>query len=176
MNKTFVLAITALAGSFGLQAQTTTAHIAEAKTIWNNAKGNLQKLAEAMPEESYGFKPTPDIRSFGELIAHIADAQGSFCSLASGKPRPESAAKKTAKADLVAAMKDSIALCDAAFESLTDANALEVVGQGRMQRSRLASLEYNTVHSSEEYGYTAVYLRLKGVVPPSSAPRPPAAK
>ena len=173
MKKTLALAISVLAGAFALQAQSTTAHIAEAKTIWTGAKGNLQKLAEAMPEESYGFKPTADIRSFGELIAHIADAQGLFCSMAAGKPRPESVAKKTAKADLVAAMKDSIAMCDAAFDSVTEANAFETVGQGRQQRSRLATLEYNTVHSSEEYGYTAVYLRLKGVVPPSSAPRGP---
>ncbi len=166
--------MTALFAALSLQAQTPSAHIAEAKTIWNNAKGNLQKLADAMPEDSYGFKPTPDIRTFGELIAHIADAQGNFCAMAGGKTRPESAAKKTAKADLTAAMKASIALCDAAFESITEANASEVVGNGRMQRSRLATLEYNTVHSSEEYGYTAVYLRLKGIVPPSTAGRAPA--
>ncbi len=171
--KKLLLATTVLAGAFSLQAQTQAAHIAEAKTIWNGAKGNLQKLAEAMPEDGYGFKPTPDIRSFGELMGHIADAQGLFCSMAAGKPKPDSVAKKTAKADLVAAMKDSIALCDAAFESLTEANASESVGQGRMQRSRIASLEYNSVHSSEEYGYGAVYLRLKSVVPPSSAGRGP---
>jgi len=171
--KKITLAAAVLAGSLSLHAQTQAAHIAEAKAIWSGAKGNLQKLAEAMPEESYGFKPTPEIRSFGELISHIADAQGLFCSMAAGKPRPESVAKKTAKADLVAAMKDSIALCDAAFDSLTEANASESVGQGRMARSRLATLEYNSVHSSEEYGYTAVYLRLKGVVPPSSAGRGP---
>jgi uncharacterized damage-inducible protein DinB len=164
--------ITLIITAISLQAQ----HITEAKTIWNNAKGNLQKLADAMPEENYAYKPTPDIRSFGELIAHIADAQGLFCSMAAGKPRPESVAKKTTKADLTAAMKASIALCDAAFETITEANAAESVGQGRNQRSRLATLEYNTVHSSEEYGYTAVYLRLKGIVPPSTASRPPAAK
>ena len=86
-----------------------------------------------MPEENYNFKPTPG-------IAHIADAQGLFCSMAAGKPRPESVAKKTAKADLTAAMKASIALCDAAFETITEAKAAESVGQGRMQRSRLVLL------------------------------------
>ena len=78
------------------------------------------------------------------------------------------AASKKAKANLVAALKDSSAMCDAAFDALTDANANQPAGMGR---SKLALLEFNTGHSNEEYGYMSVYMRLKGLVPPSSAGR-----
>lgn len=169
MKRYAVLAL-ALTGLVNAQ---TPAHNGEIKAVWGTLKNNLQKMVDAMPEEQYGFKPVPEIRSFGELVAHVADVQNLFCSNVTGKPRPESVAKKTSKADLAAAMKDSIAGCDAAWESLTDANAGESVGRGGQARSRLATLEYNTIYSSEEYGYMAVYLRLKGIVPPSSAGRGP---
>jgi len=74
--------------------------------------------------------------------------------------------------DLVAALKESITECDAAYESLTDANAGEMIKTARGQRTKLGALVGNTTHSNEEYGYLSVYLRLKGVVPPSSEPRP----
>jgi hypothetical protein len=78
------------------------------------------------------------------------------------------AASKTAKADIVAALKSSFDFCDAAWEATTDANATDTVGGGRMQAARLTILMRNTIHDNEEYGYLAVYLRIKGVVPPSS--------
>lgn len=173
MNRYATTLAAALASACGLYAQMPAAHIAEAKTVWTGVKNNVQKMAEAMPEENYSFKATPDIRSFGELIGHIADAQALFCGMASGKPKQLGAGKMTSKADLVAALKESISMCDAAFDSVTEANGAEMVGQGRMQRSRLGTLEYNTSHSNEEYGYTSVYMRLKGIVPPSSAGRGP---
>jgi hypothetical protein len=76
---------------------------------------------------------------------------------------------KTAKADLVAALKASFDECDAAFDKLTDANYLEAAGAGRGQTPRLGALFRGVIiHDNEEYGYLAVYLRLKGIVPPSS--------
>lgn len=169
--KKYALLTLAVAGM--MNAQIPTSHSGEIRVTWNQVKGNLQRMVDAMPEDQYGFKPTADIRSFGELVAHVADAQNLFCSMVTGKPRPESNAKKTSKADLTAAMKESIAGCDAAWDSLTEANMGQTVGTGGMARTRLATLEYNTIHSSEEYGYMAVYLRLKGIVPPSSAGRGP---
>ena len=169
--KKYALLTLAFAGL--MNAQIPTLHSGEIRNTWNTVKGNLQRMVDAMPEDQYGFKPVPEIRSFGELVAHVADAQNLFCSMVTGKPRPESNAKKTSKADLTAAMKESISACDAAWESLTEANMGQTVGTGGMARSRLATLEYNTVHSSEEYGYMAVYLRLKNIVPPSSAGRGP---
>ena len=78
------------------------------------------------------------------------------------------AGSKTSKADLVAALKDSFAECDKAFDSLTDANAAEMIKGPRGERSKLGMLNGIVVHDNEEYGYLAVYMRVKGVVPPSS--------
>jgi hypothetical protein len=154
-----------------LHAQIPASHIAEAKQRYATIRDNLQKAAEAMPEENYAFKPTPEIRSFGELIAHVADAQMAICGGAAGQPKKGTAAGKTAKADLLAALKESSAGCDAIIDGTTEANAATPVNMGGPKASRLGMLEYNTVHDSEEYGYLAVYLRLKGIVPPTSAGR-----
>jgi hypothetical protein len=155
-----------LSSGYVLVGQPATSHIAEAKQNYTGVKNNLQKMAEQMPEENYTFKATPDIRTFGELVAHVADTQARLCSMASGEQKSVGAASKTAKTDLVAVLKDSSAICDAAFDSLTGATASQPAGLGR---SKLALLEFNTGHSNEEYGYMSVYLRLKGIVPPSSA-------
>jgi hypothetical protein len=76
------------------------------------------------------------------------------------------------KADLLAALRESNNECDKAYNSLTAANADQTVGSGRMQRSRLGMLYLNVAHDNEEYGYMSVYLRLKGLIPPSSQVRP----
>ncbi len=154
-----------------VQAQSPTALIAESKTAYNAIKTNLLKAAEKMPPEAYDFKPVPEIRSFGQLVAHIADAQTRNCSAVKGDAKTANAASKTKKEDLVAALRESNADCDAAWETVTDASALENVKFRNGQRSRLGILIYTTGHDNEEYGYLAVYLRLKGVVPPSSEGR-----
>ena len=141
---------------------------AEAKQMYTGVKNNLIKMAEKMPEDQYAFKATADIRTFGQLIGHVADSQARTCSLVLGATPLASAASKTAKADLVAALKDSFALCDKAFDSLTDAKAGELITMGQRQRTRLGALVGTVSHSNEEYGYMAVYMRLKGIVPPSS--------
>ena len=153
-----------LAGAASVQAQTTNPLIAETKGAYTSVKGYLTRAAAAMPEEDYSFKPTPDIRTFGALLGHIADHQMTYCSTSRGAKKPADAASKTAKADLVAALAASFAECDAAWDSVTDANATEMMGQ----RSRLGTLILDVVHSNEEYGYMALYFRLMGIVPPSS--------
>ena len=170
-----------LAGACALSGQTPNPLSAEVKWTYGSIKNNLLKLADKMPAENYTFRPTPEVETFGRRVAHIADANRSVCigltpSL-SGEPRPPSAASKTSKEDLVAALKESFRYCDAVFDALTDRSAMEMVSS-RLggpfppdpTRSRLATL-YNLVrHSNEMYGYMAVYLRLKGIVPPTSAP------
>jgi Skp family chaperone for outer membrane proteins len=143
----------------------------ELKQMYTGVKNNLTKMAEKMPEEHYSFKATPEIRTFGQLVAHVADSQARNCSLVNGEQKPVNAASKTSKADLVAALKESFAMCDTAFDALTDAKASEMVTLGQRQRSKLGLLTGLVSHSNEEYGYMAVYLRLKGIVPPSSEGR-----
>ena len=161
----------ALAFAFAIHAQSVKPLIEESKQGYSAIKTNLLKAAEKMPAEAYDFKPVPEIRSFGQLVAHIADSQTRLCAAATGETKQANAASKTTKDDLVAALKDSISQCDSVWNSLTDASATEMVKFRNGQRSKLGVLIYNTGHDNEEYGYMAVYLRLKNVVPPSSEGR-----
>ncbi len=145
--------------------------IAELKQMYTTIKNNHTKMAEKMPEEHYSFKATADVRTFGKLVAHVADSQARFCSAVNGEQKAVNADSKTSKADLVAALKESFDMCDKAFDSLTDAKAAEMVSMGQRQRSKLGMLAGMVSHSNEEYGYMAVYLRLKSIVPPSSEGR-----
>ncbi len=135
---------------------------------YNAVKNNILKAADKMPDDGYSFKPTPEQRSFGAWVAHVADAQTAGCSRVLGTPKTPSAGSKTTKADLVAALKDSFDTCDAAYAALTDANGNDTVQTFRGPSTRLASLAGNVAHDNECYGSMAVYLRLKGIVPPSS--------
>ncbi|MBS1811676.1 MAG: DinB family protein [Acidobacteria bacterium] len=143
----------------------------EAKQMYTGVKNNLLKMAEKMPEEHYGFKATADVRTFGQLIGHVADSQARTCSAVMGEMKNLNASSKTAKADLVASLKESFDLCDKAFDALTDAKAGEMISMGQRQSTRLGALVRTVSHSNEEYGYMAVYMRLKGIVPPSSEGR-----
>jgi uncharacterized damage-inducible protein DinB len=147
--------------------------VAALKAAYTGIKNNVTKAAERMPEDQYGFKASPDIRTFGALIGHIADTQARFCALAAGATPPTTDAEKskTAKADLVAALKASFDVCDPVFASLTDEDASKMVSMGRGTRSKTAVLWQLIIgHSNEEYGYLAVYMRIKGIVPPSTQP------
>jgi hypothetical protein len=160
-----------VAGS--LYAQQATTEVAILKQAYAGIKSNLTKAAEKMPEDQYSFKAASDIRTFGALIAHVADVQGRICAAAAGSTPPPSAGEKTAKADLVAALNNSFKVCDGVFEGLTDADASKTMSMGRGgPRSEIATLwQFIIGHSNEEYGYLSVYMRIKGVVPPSSEPR-----
>src|SRR3954465_15088918 len=104
MNRTLLL-ILAASVSGALYAQTNPV-ITESKQAYTGVKNNLLKAADKMPEEGYSFKPTPELQSFGERVAHVAGQIGT-CSGLTGERKPNAATGKTAKADLVAALKAS---------------------------------------------------------------------
>ena len=170
MNRNFVIAFAVLlALAWAVQAQTANPLSAEAKQAYTGVKNNLLRAADKMPEADYGFKPVPEIRSWGELIAHTADVTARNCGTVKGEQKPVNAATKKTKAEIAAALKDAFDICDGVYDSLTDAVALQTVaGRGGGQVSKLSVLSGNLAHLNEEYGYAAVYLRLKGIVPPSS--------
>jgi hypothetical protein len=177
MHRFCCLILGAVLAGPALLAQTPNPLSAEVKWMYATIQNNLLKLAEKMPAERYSFRPVPEVETFARRVAHIADANMSVCTGLNGERKPLGAAAKTAKADLVAALKESFANCDRVFEALNDTNAREMVSSRlggpfppEPMRSRLATL-YNLVrHSNEMYGYMAVYLRLSGIVPPTSAP------
>ena len=145
------------------------------RTAWEGAKRNLTRSAEVMPEANYAFRPVDTVRTFGEILAHVAGANYVFCSAAKGEPSPhaEAAFEKTAttRAQIVKALNDSIAYCDAAYAALDDRRAGEIVdlpfamGKG----ARALPLMMNTGHLQEHYGNLVTYFRIKGIVPPSSS-------
>lgn len=177
MKKTVLMISVLTAGACAVQAQapaTGKNPIAEGQaSLQNMVKGNLLKAAEKMPEEHYAFKPTPDVRSFGQLIGHVADAQYLFCSPVMGKANPAPAVEKTktSKADLVKALNEALAYCDQAYRGLTDAEAAAIVKFFGSDRSKVTVLSFNTMHNMEHYGNIVTYLRLKNIVPPSSEGR-----
>jgi uncharacterized damage-inducible protein DinB len=141
--------------------------------VWTAVKSYLVKSAEKMPEADYAFKPSPDVRSFGQLVGHVADANFMFARLAAGeKPEPRNIEKtKTTKADLVAALKESIAACDKVFER-SDADYAASMTLFGKETNRWAVVGLIVSHGYEHYGNMTTYLRIKGIVPPSSEPRP----
>jgi hypothetical protein len=177
MDRYLRLVLPAVVAARALAAQTPNPLSAEVKWSYDNIKNNLLKLAEKMPSEYYSFRPTPEVETFGRRVAHIADANMNVCAGLNGERKPLGALSKTSKAELVAALKESFAYCDGVLDSLTDAAAMEMVSSRlggpfppAPTRSRLATLNNLVRHSNEMYGYMAVYLRLKGIVPPTSAP------
>ena len=156
----------------GLQAQTPDAMVADLQRSWQGIKANIQAAADQMPEDGYALKPTPDVRNFGAWVGHVADAQIGTCSGIAGQRQNLGAENgATTKAALLEALKKSFDSCDAVYMATTSANMNEgVQGFGGMT-PRGASLYGNIAHSQECYGAMAVYLRLKTIVPPSTARR-----
>jgi uncharacterized damage-inducible protein DinB len=137
---------------------------------------DLLESAEAMPAADYAFKPTPQIRSFAELVGHVASANNYFCSMAKGEAPPSTVNFErtvTDKAALVKALGSALSYCDAVYKETTDANAnqpVKLAGPGGTgQSTRALVLMFNTTHNNEHYGNVILYLRLKGIVPPSTA-------
>jgi len=160
----------AVGSAFALTAQTNPL-ATEAQQAWARTIGFAVAAAEKMPDEGYSYKPTPESMSFKELVAHTADSAMGACSGYSGERKSAGAAKMESKAELVGAMKAAKAECDKAYGSLTDASATEMIAGRGGNRSRLSTLWGNTVHIEHEYAQMAVHLRVKGVVPPSTAAR-----
>ncbi len=131
--------------------------------------------AEKMPEENYPFKPTPEVRSFGQLVGHVADANFMFCSQASGEANPSKDIEKTktSKADLVAAVKEAVAFCSKSFDGMTDARGSETIKMFGFNLAKLTVFSLNTAHTDEHYGNMVTYMRLKGIVPPTSESQTP---
>lgn len=137
-------------------------------------KLNFTGNAEKMPEADYNFKPgsMPEVRTYGALFMHIANAQYGQCAAVKGVPNPSQGIDlektKTTKADIVKALADSFAFCDDAFSATTDENAVQFVKQGNNEATRATVLYGVIVHGNEMFGTSNVYLRSKGIVPAST--------
>jgi hypothetical protein len=170
MNRTATLVIAAMLAVCTVQAQDANPLSKNMKDSWTNIRDLLTKMADKMPAEEYRFKATPDVQDFGQRMAHAVQFIMRGCATANGDQKTVTVSAAPTKPEVLAAMKEASAECDAVFSSLTDADALKMISAGRGgQRLKQAVLEGTVLeHSQEMYGYMAVYLRLKGIVPPSS--------
>lgn len=158
-------------GGGAMAAPTKTSLAQSLQNGYNNIKRNLTEMASKMSDADYNFQPTKDIRTYGQLFGHVANAQFNTCAALTGTANPNQGndnEKKTTKAEFVKALADSFAYCDPAFAALTDANVTEMIKQGQNEVSRAGAAANLIAHSNEMYGTGAVYMRLKGMVPPST--------
>jgi len=174
----FVLPASAVAQTPGAGKTASANPISQAiRGDWNGAKRNVQRSATTMPEAKFGFKPVDTVRTYGQILAHIAGSSYNFCSAARGEKSPytEDAFEKSATTPtaIINALNDAIAYCDAAYTALDDQKAAEMIDgafdSGKVPRA--AMLTGNTGHLMEHYGNLVTYLRINGLVPPSSQPR-----
>jgi uncharacterized damage-inducible protein DinB len=177
MKQTMTLALI-ISGSVLLSAQPPPpaadgGYTAAVRTRWNAIKRNISGSAQAMPDAGFAFKPTAEVRSFGELLGHLANEHYMLCSQIKGEKNPHESVdfeKKTTKAEFVKDINDSIAYCDAAYAAVKDdPKTIAPIAPNRRD-TPFSSMLLNVTHDSEHYGNLVTYLRLKGVVPPSSQP------
>lgn len=178
MSKCLAAVVVALAAIPGVAGAQTAPPAGQTFTLSGNLlRGNtgiqrdLLEAAEKMPEADYQFKPTPETRPFGQLVAHVALSQFSGCAALKGEPSPKKDEKEETsrtKAQYVALLKDSAAYCEPVFKTITEDNILGLVTVRNNQVARGLFLAGANAHGNEMYGTMAVYLRLKGLVPPTT--------
>jgi hypothetical protein len=172
VTRTLCLGLVAVALASSAFAQSNPA-TAAAKAQFGMISGVLAKTAEKVPETLYAFKATPEVRSIGQLIGHLADSQFAMCAAAAGDKAPQSGIEKgkTSKADLSKALADSSAYCNQVIDGMNDQKGMEIVKFFTGPTPRLFVLSFNVAHSYEHYGNLVTYMRLNKIVPPSSEGR-----
>jgi uncharacterized damage-inducible protein DinB len=147
------------------------------KAIYNISKGDILKSVDKIPDEMWSYQPVKDVRTVAQMFAHVADAQYEFCGIVvEGKSVSKDIEKnQKTKAEIVPALKEAFAYCDAAYVKLTDSSAADILPLFGMRITKLGAMDFNTAHNMEHYGNLITYMRIKGIVPPSSEPPQPAA-
>jgi hypothetical protein len=174
MSAAVTLAVSSVAfgqAPAGGGAPAATGPAAEVQRSYAAVKANILKSADKMAAADYSYKPTEDVRTFARVLNHVTEAQANSCGAANGTApdaRVKAPAETADKAAIVTALNASFAECDKAFAAMTDANALEMIDFGRGKRSRIGLMWGTSQHDTEQYATLALYLRLKGLTPPSS--------
>jgi len=169
----FAAAIFLTCGLLGAQTAADNPQLASTKAFFDQAKQNILKSADKLPEEKYSFAPAEGVRTYGQLLAHVADGQYVLCGVARDGKMQMKGVEKTAKtkAEIVAALNEAFAFCDSVYAGLTDASSAATVSWFGQQRTKLSVLAFNTAHTFEHYGNLITYMRMNGAVPPSSEAR-----
>jgi len=169
IRRTALVALTLVAcAPFAASAQSVTQSL---KGLNDVTKGYILATAELLDEDLYAFRPTDDVRSMGELLAHLADGQFEFCSVADETPReaPEHFEDtRTTKAGIIEALHIGFTYCDEVYARMNDQKGSRTVMLFGQPNTALGVLAFNSAHNYEHYGNLVTYMRLNGIVPPSS--------
>jgi len=147
--------------------------MAATRALWQIMANYVQRSAEQMPEADFAYRPVESVRTFGQMVAHVAGAQFMFCAAATGdgaRGEDDVERTRTTKADILQAFRESMTYCERAYAQ-TDAAAAQPITLFGQPRTRFFALTMNAVHVGEHYGNLVTYMRMKGMVPPSSQPR-----
>jgi len=170
MTRTILLALAALATPLCLTAQQPL--VESLNGLYGITKQVIMATAQDLDDTMYAYRPTDEVRTAGQILAHVADAQFSFCSAAAGEANPQGSTSfeqtATTKAAIVAALRQGFAYCDGVYARTTDANASRGVDFMTGPSTTGGVLAFNSAHNYEHYGNLVTYMRLNGIVPPSS--------
>jgi len=131
----------------------------------SNMQDKIMKSAEAMPESKYSFRPTKDVRSFAEILTHVADISYTLCSNAKGQANPATPIEKTSKTVIVAYLKDAFGYCDAVYSGYTDAHLNDPADFFGTKTNKMFILTQVGNHDALHYGNLVTYLRINGIEP-----------
>ena len=167
------IALVLLATALAAQTSSKGPLVGTSQGFFTLAKNNILRSAEKVPEELWSFKPTPEVRSIGQMFAHIADGQYEFCGMALEGKMVDKGIEKMAKTktQIVAALKEAFGYCEAGYANMTEDTAVETIPVFGRQATRIGVMDFNITHTYEHYGNLVTYMRLKGIVPPSSEAR-----
>lgn len=150
-----------------------------AKPVVSSLKGlhgitstNIMKTAELLGEELYAYRPTEEVRTAGQMLAHVANAQYLFCSVAADEANPSEVNYEetaTTKEAIITALKDAFDYCEGIYDGMSDAEGAEMRSLFGREMAASGILAFNSTHNYEHYGNLVTYMRMNGIVPPSSA-------
>ena len=128
----------------------------ELRNGFNEVNGWVTQAAEMVPADKYNYRPVDTVRTFGQLIAHIADSYNYFCTNAAGTKVEWSEAVEKGKTDkdtLLPKLKEAVGRCNTAYGS---------------SNAQFRQLLMNVGHTNLHYGNIITYMRMMGLKPPSS--------
>jgi len=173
LSKVFLILSSTAVLSFGQSGPASSPLIASSHDLFTQISQLILRSADKVPENLWSFRATPEVRTIGQLFAHIADASNHICALATDGKRLDISIEETVKtkAEIITALKREFAGCEADYAKLTPAAAVQVIDiGGGVKRTRIGEMDYEVAHTWEHYGNLVTYMRLNKIVPPSSEP------
>ena len=131
----------------------------------SNMQDKIMKSADAMPESKYSYRPTKDVRSFAEILNHVADISYTLCSNVKGEANPATATAKGSKTEITAYLKGSFDYCDGVYSGFTDAHLNDPADFWGAKTNKMFILTQVANHDALHYGNLVTYLRLNGLEP-----------